>query len=109
MEKNIVVINLEDYNNMLKMNYETNLRLHDALRETKALNKDFEALSVFAVRKAVKTYNLNEYKLEDLLKFDGYKSAIDKDDVNTLINLGVPFSTIVAVIKEMKEEADGNE
>lgn len=109
MEKNTVIINLTDYNTALSNIFKIQMKLDDATAEVKALQKDFDMLSVFAIRQAVIEWRIEKYPLEELLKFDGFTSAIGKDEMNTLINLGVPYSLIIKIIKEMKEEHDGNE
>jgi hypothetical protein len=104
MEKNTVCIDIERYNKLIETRCELTAELIKFNNDYKKLQGEFSTLSVFAVRKTVKTYNLENYKLDDLLKFDEYNSAISKDDMNTLLNLGIGYSTIVSVIKQMKEE-----
>lgn len=113
MEKNTVNLSVEKYNALLKENFDLEHAFERCQEEIGKAQSDFKALSVFAIEQVLKEWLFKAYSLEELLNFDSFSSAINKEDVNTLINLGVPYSLIVQVIKKTKEEIEeehnGNE
>lgn len=109
MEKNTVYLSLEEYNKLITKNFclQEECRRTDELRHNEFMR--FEILKELAVKKCVIEYRLEKNTLGELLEFEGFGSAIGKEDLKCLVDAGIQKDYIKSIIQRMKEEQDGKD
>ena len=119
MEKNIVIIDLEKYDELVneKKYFEKEYKKYKEIvvptyEKTLAFAQETnEILTKQLVINSLDDYRMENYPLEKLIDGASWNFAIKEEKYKALINLGIKDEYIIQVIEEVKgkEKEDGNE
>jgi hypothetical protein len=106
MEKNTVLLNIQEYNNIIFQYYalqDENKHLKD---ESDELEEKYQALIDFTIERCIFKYYLANRSLEELTDSTSTFFAISIEDFKKLTKLGITERRIVSVIARVKKQHD---
>lgn len=112
MEKNTVIMDLEDYKKLLMENHMMEERLEELnediipswTNEILKLDAQNQQLKKVVIELAIDRFSIEYYEEKDIIETTDFRFAISEEKVELLRSLGITEEEMIRVIKKVKEE-----